>query len=88
MQVDSISFASIEHDPYGWVQSILNRAFGNRNRLTRLLMRAEPWRIRDLLTLILAGILTPLAFALSVASWICGRGAIMQAVLSKRSPKA
>jgi SAM-dependent methyltransferase len=84
MQVDSISFTSVEHDPYGWVQSILNRVFGNRNRLTRLLMRAEPWRAGDLITLALAGLLTPVAFTLSVASWICGRGAIMQAVLSKR----
>ena len=84
MKVDSISFASIEHDPYGWVQSILNRVFGNRNRLTRLLMRAEPWRFSDIFTLLVAALLTPIAFGLSLTSWLFGRGAIMQAVLSKR----
>jgi len=84
LKVDSISFVSLEHDPYGWVQSILNRQFGNCNRLTRLLMRAEPWRPKDLVTLALAALLTPVALGLSLASWACGRGAIMQAVLSKR----
>lgn len=84
LKVDAISFVSLEHDPYGWVQSILNRQFSNNNRLTRLLMRAEPWRARDLLVLTLAAVLTPPALLLSLASWLCGRGAIMQAILSKR----
>ena len=84
MKVDSISFASIEHDPYGWVQTILNRQFKNGNRLTRLLMRAEPWRTGDIVTLILAALLTIPAFILAGISWLCGRGAIMQAVLSRK----
>ncbi len=84
LRVESISFASIEHDPYGWVQTILNRQFGNGNRLTRLLMRAERWQAKDIATLMLAALLSIPAFALSLISWACGRGAIMQGVLARR----
>ena len=84
LRVESINFTSFEHDPYGWVQSILNQRFNNGNRLTQLLMRAEPWRAGDIVTLLLAGLLTIPAILLSLISWVCGRGAIMEAVLAKR----
>ncbi len=85
MCVDSIAFTSVEHDPYGWIQTVLNRVFHNGNRLTRLLMRADRWRLTDIGTLALAALMTPFACALSLISWIAGRGAIMQVVLSKKT---
>lgn len=83
LKVSQIEFVSFEHDPYGWVQSILNRVFGNKNRLTKLLMRSVPWRVTDGLTLVLAAVLTPLAVVLSLLSWSARRGAIMEATLAR-----
>jgi len=79
--VGSISYASVEHDPYGWVQTVLNVVWANNNRLTKLLMRMVPWRASDAVTLLLACVLSPLAFVLAGLSWFCARGAIMQVVL-------
>ncbi len=81
LKVSSVSYVSVEHDPYGWVQTILNVVGDNNNRLTKLLMRMVPWTAPDALTLLIAGFLTPLALILSGVSWLCSRGAIMQVVL-------
>ena len=83
LRVSSVNFLSFEHDPYGWVQSGLNRLFSNGNRLTKLLMRAEPWRVGDLFSLFVAALLSPFAVALSVLSWLFRRGAIMEVTLSR-----
>jgi len=81
LRVEGVSFMSPEHDPYGWVQTILNRCAGNANRLTLLLMGAEQWRGRDVLTLAAVAVLGPLAVAIAVVSWACRRGAVMEATL-------
>lgn len=83
LKISTIEFVSFEHDPYGWVQSILNRVFGNGNRLTKLLMRSVPWKVTDGVTLVLATLLTPLAVVLSLFSWSARRGAIMEATLTR-----
>lgn len=89
LRVSSISFLSLEHDPYGWVQSALNRFFANGNRLTKLLMRAVPWRVGDIFTVCLAGALTPVALVAAALSWLVGRGAIMEVMLIRRpEPKS
>lgn len=81
LRVETVGFVSPEHDPYGWVQTILNRCSGNANRLALLLMGAEAWRMRDLVTLAAVVALGPLAVALALASWPCRRGAVMEAIL-------
>jgi SAM-dependent methyltransferase len=83
LSVKNISFASFEHDPYGWVQSILNRWFGNRNRLMSLLMRATPWRFGDILTAMIAILITPLAIVLSMITWGFRSGGVMEVTLSR-----
>jgi SAM-dependent methyltransferase len=84
LTVSQISFKSFEHDPYSWVQSILNVCCKNRNRLTSLLMRASSWRLSDLITIALAALLTPLAITLAMFSWLMGKGAIMESILVQR----
>jgi SAM-dependent methyltransferase len=84
LELRSVDYVSVEHDPYGWVQTILNRVFNNNNRLTALLMRATPWRASDLVTVVIAGALVPLAALLSIVSWRCGKGALFEAVLVKK----
>ena len=81
LRVERIRFVSPEHDPYGWIQTLLNRWCSNRNRLTLLLMGMAPWRFQDLSTLCAVAFLGPLACLLAVVSWACGAGAIMEAVL-------
>lgn len=84
LEIRAIDYVSLEHDPYGWVQTILNRVFKNRNRLTALLMRAAPWRPGDIVTVLLAALLAPFAVALSLLSWRRGQGALFEALLVKK----
>jgi len=84
LQINSISFISFEHDPYGWVQSSLNKYLGNKNRLTRYLMHLERLTLASIADLMLSLLLIGPAVALSVVSWIFGRGAIMQVVSSRK----
>jgi len=81
LRVERIHFVSPEHDPYGWIQTLLNRCCGNRNRLTLLLMGMTPWRLQDLSTLCAVAFLGPLACLMAALSWPCGAGAIMEIVL-------
>ena len=85
LEVRSIDFSSMEHDPYGWVQTILNRVFRNGNRLTAQLMRSAPWRYRDAITIFTALLLTLPSILLARISWLFQKGAIMEVVLAKRT---
>lgn len=81
LRIETIRFSSPEHDPYGWIQTILNRQARNENRLTKLLMGIAPWRLIDLPLLLAAIILCPVAVALAMISWSYRAGAIMEATL-------
>lgn len=84
-----ISFASLEHDPYGWVESTLNRLTGRPNTLHRFLMRLDPIGPAVVLSFVLGALLLPAALLLSVASWVARRGAVMEAtaILSATAEK-
>ena len=72
-------FESLEHDPYGWVESTINRLTGRANTLTRFLMGLDPFGPSVLLSFVLGAVLVPPALLLSVASWLARRGALMEA---------
>jgi SAM-dependent methyltransferase len=74
----TVRYASWEHDPYGWVQSIQNRLGLAHNALTCTLMGLTPPPPGRLLSLVLAALLTPPASVLSVLSWMAGAGAIVE----------
>ena len=76
-------FFSPEHDPYGWMQSILNRAFANKNSLTRLLMRSRPLEKSDAVLALLVVLLAVPSVLLSLFSWAVGSGAIIEMVGEK-----
>jgi SAM-dependent methyltransferase len=84
LTVESLSFRSFEHDPYGWIQSCLN-VYGNNNRLTRLLMGMTRFRPKDMLILLAAACLAPPALLLAMVSWGLERGAMMEATLVAHS---
>jgi 2-polyprenyl-3-methyl-5-hydroxy-6-metoxy-1,4-benzoquinol methylase len=84
LEIEGISFVSPEHDPYGWVQSVLNRLDRRRNRLTRLLMRIDPPDPVNLAHLGLGCVVGVLAIPLSVISWIARRGALIEVICVRR----
>lgn len=73
-------FVSPEHDPYGWVQSVLNGMGYRQNQLTRLLtgMNGEKFGSASVPMLIVSGILVVPSLMLSLCSWAAGSGAIME----------
>jgi len=73
------SFASAEHDPYGWVQSALDRLGFPQNALTRGLMGMNGGSL--LVFVVMAVVSVPvlaLGTLLSLATWWAGSGAIME----------
>jgi SAM-dependent methyltransferase len=84
LDIAGISYASPEHDPYGWIQSALNRIDSSPNRLTRLLMRIDKPDTKNMIHLALGCILGALAVPLSVATWLARRGAVMEVTCTLR----
>lgn len=84
LEIERISYVSPEHDPYGWVQSALNRLDRRSNRLTRLLMQLDPPDAANLLHLALGGLIGGFALPLSIASWLAGRGALIEVVCARK----
>jgi SAM-dependent methyltransferase len=76
----ALSFKSWEHDPYGWVESTISRLTGRMNTLTRFLSGLDAFRFRVLVSSMFAVVLLPVALLLAVASWLAGRGALMEAI--------
>jgi len=81
-----MSFTSLEHDPYGWVESTINRLTGRANTLTRYLMGLEPFGPAVLLSFVLGVALVPPALLLSMASWLAKRGALMETAATLPRP--
>ncbi len=73
----SIAYASFEHDPIGWVQTVLNRVISPPNTLLRHLMSIEAPPVQVAASLALAVFLAMPSIGLSLASWIARRGSIM-----------
>lgn len=80
LEVSNVSFVSLEHDPYGWVQSTINRITGSYNVLTRYLMGIEVSNRQIIISVILGALLAVPSVILSMITWIIGRGALMQIV--------
>lgn len=75
------TFVSLEHDPFGWVQSVLNRLGFGQNLLTRVLMGTTgACRSRACLVAmtILAVALALRSLVESTCSWIASAGAVTQ----------
>lgn len=80
-------FVSLEHDPYGWVESTIGRLTGRANTLTRFLMGLDPWSPAVLLSFLLGALLAIPAVLLAVASWLAGSGALMEVTAAAAIPR-
>ena len=85
LEVTATRFSSPEHDPYGWVQSSINKWTGQSNLLTRFLMGLERGSARVAIDVVLAALLAPAAVLLAAVSWAARRGALMEVVALKPS---
>ncbi len=79
LKLSELRYASFEHDPYGWVESTLNRITGRSNTLTRFLMGMDRFSARVALSIALGAILALPALCTALLSWLFGRGALMEA---------
>jgi len=80
LRMESVSYASLEHDPYGWIESAISRWTGRHNTLTRYLMGLDPLSVRVALAFLLGAVMAVPAVALAGASWAAGSGAVMEAI--------
>ena len=72
---------SLEYDPYGWLQAVLNQLGFPQNLLLQWLagnQRQLVFTPRGVLMLLVSVVLALPSLALSVVSWIAGQGAIME----------
>jgi SAM-dependent methyltransferase len=80
LTLSALSFTSLEHDPYGWVESMISRLTGRTNTLTRFLMGLDEFSPRVLFSCVLGAALFPPALLLAAMSWVAGSGALMEAI--------
>lgn len=77
IQFSRVSYEAIEHDPYGWAQSLLNLVFRKKNILTRELMHLDPMDLNGVLSALLVAILIIPVILVTLLSWVVGKGAII-----------
>jgi SAM-dependent methyltransferase len=78
-----VNFQSLEHDPFGWIQTLLNRVTHSHNNFTKILMALEKPSISLFPILALTMLAGIISLPLTVASWLFKRGAIMEVVAEK-----
>jgi len=83
--IEKTSYISFEHDPIGWIESLLNTLSPYKNLLTRYLSSDNRGFNRLIRFLIVSFSLffIPISIIFSLASWIAKRGAIIQLVIKK-----
>lgn len=79
----SFQFVSFEHDPYGWLQSLLNMLGFPQGALTESLMKRSRISFRGTAMVLLSCLLIGPACFLAVLSWVAGRGALMEVKATK-----
>ncbi len=90
LRVETVRYVSWEHDPYGWLQSGLNRLGFPPNLLTSMLMERELMFRRPLRTLVMgsvAAVLVVPSVGFALASWVMRRGAIIEVWAKRCEPR-
>jgi SAM-dependent methyltransferase len=83
LEIERSDYISFEHDPYGWIQSLLNIIDHKPNRLTRLLMQIDQPNPENILHLATAIALSIFSLPLAVISWFFNDGAVIEIILRK-----
>lgn len=77
LRIDNLSFASFEHDPFGWLQSFVNWATGTQNHFLKFLNGTEKfcWMTAFSFFIMFVGVIP--ACLVAVTSWCFYAGAIL-----------
>lgn len=78
LQPNSISFASLEHDPFGWIESVVSHATQRMNTLSRFLMDVDKFDLKIAVAFLLGSALIVPALLLAGISWFAKRGAVIE----------
>lgn len=84
-KIVSTSMVSFEHDPFGWIQTLINKFTGTHNILLLGLMNIRKNNILYFVHLIFAIILVIPSILLSIISWFFKSGSNIEIVASKES---
>lgn len=82
-------FASLEHDPYGWEQSLLNLLGFEQNLMTKALMGTGRHALKSPAGIVMAlvgGVILIPSLLAAVGSWLAGAGASMEIMAVKLAP--
>lgn len=82
-------FTSLEHDPYGWEQSLLNLFGFEQNLMTKALMGTGPHALRSPAGIVMAlvgGVILIPSLLAAVVSWLAGAGASMEIMAVRQTP--
>ena len=82
-KISSSSMISFEHDPFGWIQTILNKFTGSHNILLLCLMNIRKNRLSYFIHLLFAIILLIPSIILSIVSWFFKSGSNIEIVVIK-----
>jgi hypothetical protein len=74
---------SLEHDPYGWVQSLLNRCIKPSNTLLRYLMGLDSEKGKVAISALLGALIGLPGLVASLLSWTVQKGAIVSVVATR-----
>lgn len=83
LSVGKIRGASIAHDLFGWVDSLISIILGSHNVLTSWLMGLQGFKKKTLIGLLLLPWLTLVFFPVTILSFIMKRSALFEAQFSK-----
>jgi SAM-dependent methyltransferase len=95
--VDTVSHFSFEQNPYGWIQSLLNRSGFRSNLLYDLIKlpsarsEPQPWRSHPVQSLLLAPVLlaiVPLSLLLFAVEVVLRRGGTVEVYARAAGPRA
>jgi SAM-dependent methyltransferase len=78
LKIINTDYVSFEHDPYGWVESTINRITGRPNTVTRFLIGIDSFGPLVFFSCLMAAVLSVPALLLAVTSWIAQQGALME----------
>lgn len=83
LKLVDVSYSSIEHDPYGWIETIITKVTKRYNTITRYLMGLNKFDQKVLLGFIVGGLVTIPAIILSCISSIFKKGGLIQVIAEK-----
>ena len=82
--IKSVSMVSFEHDPFGWIQTIINRLSSTHNVLLLHLMRIRKNKLVLILNYFVSVLLLLPSLFLAVLSWMFKAGSNLEIIVGRK----